>query len=226
MLPIRPRPARFARPVRTRLPRTALPWWLAVGLLALLTGTVVNGALRRAEVSEARWGRTRGVLVATSTIAAGSPLHRDQTANRRLPAAMVPAGALVELPPGRVALATIAEGEIVIASRVSGERAAGTAALLPPGTRALMVPLDVAGLPVRVGDRVDLLATGVGGPDGDLPADGAQPAPADQPVAEGALVVAVQPDALVVAVDRAKAPEVAAALGQGPVIPALTAPEG
>ncbi|MEJ7582575.1 MAG: hypothetical protein WKF43_00525 [Acidimicrobiales bacterium] len=77
-----------------------------------------------------------------------------------------------------------------------------------------------------MGDRVDLLATGVGGPAGDFPVEPGSSGGAGDPVAEAALVVAVRDEALVVAVPRSAAPGVAAALGQGPVVPALVGPEG
>ena len=81
---------------------------------------------------------------------------------------------------------------------------------LPPGTRAVVVPLEVPGLAVRLGDRVDLLAV-------------TSPAP----LARGPrTVVAVRSDALVVALDRTDAVAVAAALGQGPIVPALVSAAG
>ena len=76
---------------------------------------------------------------------------------------------------------------------------------LPPGTRAVLVPLEASGLPVRVGDHVDLL--GVTSP--------------DAPVAGAATVVEVRADALVVAVAPTAAVALAGALGQGPLVPAL-----
>jgi len=213
------------RPLHSALPRRAILWWLGFAALATLTGFSVRSALGRAEATEARWGPSRTVLVATHAIAPGGSIDRAHATRRRRPKETVPSDALSVLPHGRVAVAAISAGEVVLASRVSGERSAGLAARLPAGTRALMVPLELAGLPVRVGDRVDLLATGGGGPAGDLPV-GDEVREPERPVAEHALVVAVQPEALVVAVPRSDAPDVAAALGQGPVVPALTSSTG
>jgi Flp pilus assembly protein CpaB len=111
---------------------------------------------------------------------------------------------------GTVAVDAIGAGEVVTEARVGGPGAAGLAGRLPPGTRAVLVPLEVPGLPVRVGDRVDLL--GVASP--------------TAPVARGATVVALRPDALVVAVRPTDAVALAAALGQGPLVPALVSATG
>jgi hypothetical protein len=74
----------------------------------------------------------------------------------------------------------------------------------------VLVPIEVAGLPVRVGDEVDLLA--VTSP-GELAARGAE-------------VVELHTDALIVAVTPSEAAAVAVALGQGPLVPALVSASG
>ena len=209
MVPFRPRPGRIASPVRRRLPRRALPWWAATLALALATGLVADGLLQRATDAEARWGTTRTVLVATSALAPGDALA-GRTVPRRLPALAVPEEAVARAGAGAVAVDVIGAGEVVTEARVGGPGAAGLAGRLPPGTRAVLVPLEVPGLPVRVGDHVDLL--GVTSP--------------DAPVARAATVVEVRADALVVAVAPTAAVALAAALGQGPLVPALVSATG
>ena len=167
-----------------------------------------TGSSQRAAEAEARWGATRTVLVATARYRARRPPGRARPAARRLPGAR---GAGRRRPPvpaaGAVAIDAIGAGEVVTAARVGGPAAAGLAGRLPPGTRAVVVPLEVPGLPVRVGDRVDLLAV-------------TSPA---APVAAGRRPVrrASAPDALSSRCDRTEAVAVAAALGQGPIVPAL-----
>ena len=124
--------------------------------LALATGLVADGLLQRATDAEARWGTTRIVLVATSALAPGDTLA-GRTVARRLPALAVPEGAVARAGAGAVAVDAIGAGEVVTEARVGGPGAAGLAGRLPPGTRAVLVPLEVPGLPVRVGDHVDLL---------------------------------------------------------------------
>ena len=159
MVPFRPRPGRAARPVRRRrLPRRAVPWWAATVALAVATGLVADELLQRATDAEARWGATRTVLVATAPLEPGDALA-GRTMARRLPASAVPEAALARAGAGAVAVDAIGAGEVVTEARIGGPGATGLAGRLPPGTRAVLVPLEVAGLPVRVGDHVDLLAT-------------------------------------------------------------------
>lgn len=238
MLPTRPRSRshrvpRARLPLRSRVPRSALPYWLVVLLLATVTAGTVDAVLRRAADAEARYGATASVLVATEAVAAGEPVDSATTQVRRWPSGLVPEGALRRLPDGeRVAVAAIAKGEAVVASRVSGQAAAGVTGLLDPGARAVVVPLEVAGLPVVVGDRVDVLATGDdSGPTGDLPdpegADGGgRGDDRGVAVATDALVVAVAEESVVVGVGDEASLELAAALGRGPVVVALSAPGG
>jgi len=81
------------------------------------------------------------------------------------------------------------------------------ASRVPAGRRAVAVP-TVAGLPVEVGDRVDVLATF------DTGATGAEPTIV---VARDALVVAHEDDAVTVAVEQDAAPRVAYALAVGTI---------
>jgi hypothetical protein len=135
------------------------------------------------------------------------------TEARRLPAAAVPAGAVPPLAPAAGAVGEIGAGEVVTAARVGGPAARRVAGRLPAGMRAVVVPLEARGLPVQAGDRVDLLASSAGDVFD-------APAPSG-PVARSATVVGAAPGALVVALDPAAAVAVAAALGRGPLVPAL-----
>ena len=89
----------------------------------------------------------------------------------------MPEGALGQSPEGEVALVDLLPGEPVLGARIGGAGAIGPAALLDDGQRAVAVPVVVAGLPLAVGDRVDVLVGGGlgGGPDGDLPTGGSGP---------------------------------------------------
>jgi Flp pilus assembly protein CpaB len=216
----RPSPGRVAVPLRRRLPRRALPFWIATLALALATGLVADGLLRRAEQAEARWGTTRPAVVATRALEPGDRLAGAAVV-RRLPAVALPRSTLGALPAGAVALDPIGAGEVVTAARVGGPAASAVAGRLPPGTRAVVIPLEVKGLPVRVGDRVDLLASATTDP----AFDGGSTAPS-LPVASRALVVVVRPAALVVALDPTDAVAVAGALGQGALVPALVSTTG
>ena len=82
------------------------------------------------------------------------------------------------------------------------------AALLPAGTRGVTVPFGETTPPVAPGDRVDLMAAGLG-------LDGTA-------LALDALIVAVDERSVVVAVRAAELPAVAGALVNGTVVVALS----
>lgn len=222
MLPSRPR--RSVRPLRPRLPRRALLWYLAAAALAVTTALVVQGALDRAARAEAAYGDTRPVAVVAAEVEAGATVRASDVEVRAWPAGLVPAGALDGAPTGRVALVDLVVGEPLVAGRVSGGDADGPVALLGPGQRALPVPLAVPGLPLAVGDQVDVLSGGApgGGPAGDLPVDVVT---ADV-VASDATVVRPGEEVVVLAADRTDAAAIATALATGPVVLALRPPGG
>jgi hypothetical protein len=134
----------------------------------------------------------------------------------------VPDGALTSLPAVRRTLVALSPGEILLERRLTGSDAAGPAGLLAPDERAVPVPLAVPGLPLAVGDRVDLVAGGApgGGIEGDLPTGPSGP----DVVAADALVLNVDEETIVVAVPARAAPAVAAALTIGPLLPVLRPP--
>lgn len=211
-------PLRSLRPVRPRLPRRALPWYGAAGLLALITALAVHGTLSRAAEAEAAYGRTRPVVVVVAPVPAGRAIGPDDVEVRPWPEALVPPGALPRLPDPATALVALEAGEVLLGSRVAGHGRDGPAALLGADERAVAVPLAVVGVPLAPGDEVDLLAGGGfgGGPDGDLPV-----AVASGVVARSARVLEADDEVVVVAVEASVASDVAAALTAGPIVVAL-----
>lgn len=200
-----PRPS--LRGGRPRL-RRPVPYWVAAGLVALLTAVLVGRLVADAAAERDRWGELRPTLVATADVAGGQALGRGDVTVRKLPVALVPRDALRSLPAGAVAAVDLAEGEAVLEHRIGGAGSSVVAARLPAGSRGVAVPA-AGGLPLEVGDRVDVLVTF----DPDLGAEG-EPTFA---VARSALVVHVGDDAVTVAVDEAEAAKVAYALAAGSV---------
>ncbi len=184
--------------------------------LALLTTLVVSRAVGRAEADAARLGGLRPAAVARVTLPAGATVGPGDTEVRSLPAALVPPGAVAAPPEGSVVSSTVHEGEVVLGSRLAPAGTSALAAALPPGTRAIAVPVDPASLPVEQGDVVDVLATF----DPDV-AEGADPTVA---VAREAVVVDVGEAGVVVAVTPGQAPRVAFAAAAGAVALAVVAP--
>jgi Flp pilus assembly protein CpaB len=206
-------------PLAARFSRTRLTYWLVVLGLAAVTGVAVHLLIDQAAAARARFGDTTTVLVARTALAPGDRLD-GRVERRYWPVALRPAGALTRAPARAVATAPIGRGEVLVGARVSGHGRPGAAALLRPGDRAIAVPVAVAGLPLRVGDRVDVLAVF----DAAVDADATAPPLADTepgPVASDAVVVAVGAEAVTVAVDAGEAPALARALGAGTVVLAL-----
>jgi Flp pilus assembly protein CpaB len=204
-------------PVRplARLRRRPSAYWLVAGALAVLTALVVLRAVGRAEAGAARLGGLRPVAVARVTLPAGATVGSGDTEVRRLPAAMIPPGAVEAPPEGSLVGATVHGGEVVLEARLAPAGTSALAAALPPGTRGVAVPVDAAALPVEPGDVVDVLATF----DPDLAA-GADPTVA---VAREAVVVDVTDEAVVVAVTPGQTARVAFAVAAGAVALAVVA---
>ena len=200
---------------RRWLPARPSLYWASASGLALLTALVVGGLVTRAEAARAHWGDARPVVVATRTLRPGDVLGDEDVATERWPAGLVPDDAVEGAPVGAVVAAPIFEGQPLVRGQLAPDGLAGVAALLPPGTRALAVPVGST-LPVHVGDVVDVLATF----DPTI-------APDEDPtfaVAEAATVVGVGDDAVTVAVDAEDATRVAFAIAEGTVTLALRAP--
>jgi Flp pilus assembly protein CpaB len=198
-----------------RLRRHPLSFWpLAVGL-ALLTGLTVARLVGEASARAARLGGLRAVPVAARPVDAGQRLSDADVAVRRLPAALLPSGPVASAPEGHAALVPITAGEVLLEAKLAPWGARGVAALVPPGRRALAVPVEGGGLPLGAGDHVDVLATFEAAEDGGDPTF---------PVATAALVVDVAEGAVTVAVSQHEAPRVAFAIARGTVILALSAP--
>lgn len=201
-----------------RLRRSPLPFWALALALSLATGLTVARLAGEAAARADRLGGLVDVPVAARPIAAGAVVRPADVEVRSLPSALVPSGRLARRPAGRVAIVALSPGEVVLAAKLAPDGLTGVAALVPPGHRALAVPVDAGALALRPGHRVDVLATlelaGAGG-------TGAAPT---FPVATAALVVDADDDAVTVAVTAEEAPRVAFALARGTVTLALTSP--
>lgn len=208
---------------RLRLRHREVLWWAAALALAVVTVTIVGGTLGRADAAADRWGVERTVLVATGPIEIGQTIEPGDLSSADWPAALVPPDALADDAAGRVAVAVIGEGEVLVEHRLAPGGLTGATALLPPDTRALAVPGLAGGLTLRPGDVVDLLAVvdpfAIGAEVEDGPAESVA-----EVVATGATVVAVDDDTTTVAVPTDRVRAVAAALAQGVVTLALASP--
>lgn len=188
-------------------------WWAVTATASALVGLAVAGWVARAEAVRAEWGRVVPVVVAAAPIEGGDRLA-GSTRVESWPAAVIPEGALVDVPAEARAAHGIGPGEVITRARVAGAELGPVAARLPSGERAVAIPVE-AGVtpPLAVDDRVDVIVT----------------VPTESPAAErpgfvlvrDATVVDVSDAAVTVAVSSEDAIRVAVALGAGAVVLAL-----
>ena len=207
--PIRPRPGLLLR----RQPRVR---WALTVVVALGAGGTVARTVDRAERAAEAWGTSVPVLVVTDDVAAGDALAQATEVMER-PAAVVPDGALRELPDGARASQPVLRGEVLQRGHLAPRGATALAARLPAGTRAVAIPAEPGTTPsLRIGDVVDVLVA--------LPPEAAGGGPPGFALVRQAPVVDVGEVAITVAVPVDDAPRVAVALGQGAVTLALAPP--
>lgn len=199
-----------------RLARSPLAYWVAVVALAAFTAFTIAGQVDRAGAQAARYGRLRPVVMATRAIELGSLLGPADVVVRSMPAAFLPEGALAARGDvvGRTVVVPVFQGAAVVAANLAPDGLEGLTALLPAGARAVAVPTGPESVPLRRGDRVDVLATF------DPPPAGEEPT---FPVAEAALVIDVGPEAVALAVASGDVRQVAYAVAAGVVTLVLTA---
>ncbi|RMH81773.1 MAG: hypothetical protein D6683_03515 [Actinomyces sp.] len=177
---------------------------LVAALAAVVAWTAVRGATSEAASTRAAWQPAGPVLVVSRAVTDGAPLSPADVESRRVPAFLVPADALTELPAGARALDDLTPGEIVRAARLAPLGSSVTAARLPPGSGGVVLPADAA-VGLEAGDRVDLVAFASG-----------------LTVTRGARVVRVGPDGdTTVAVSDSDRGAVVRALASGGVISVL-----
>lgn len=193
------------------------PWlfWSFAVALALLTGFTVAHILSEAASRAERLGGLREVRVAARPVDAGRVLTAADVAVRRLPAAVLPEGAVAASPYGHTALVPLAPGEVLLEAKLAPWGVEGVAALVPQGRRALAVPAGKGGLALHRGNHVDVLATF------DTIEENTEPT---FPVASSAQVLDVGEESVTVAVTAEEAARVALATARGTVTLAATAP--
>jgi Flp pilus assembly protein CpaB len=199
-----------------RAARTPFVFWLVTCTVGATTGVVVSHSVAAARAAARRYGATRPVVVAARALEPGHALQGGDVDVVEMPGVFVPAGALASqaVAGGRTVVVALFPGEVVLDAHLSGPGGRGLAAMLPPGTRAVAVPLDQGGLKLRRGDIVDVLATF------DDPAPTGEPT---FPVAIGATVLDTTEESATVAVTPEEAARVAYALAKGEVTLAVSA---
>lgn len=195
-------PSRPRSGLRLRL--RARRHWPATALVAAALGVLAAVTVTNAEQTADRYGPRQRVPLARHDLRPGEQIQPDDLDWRELPSLALPNG-IVPDPSGRTVTQPILAGEPVVPARVAPDGLQGPHALVPPGARAIAVPVDPPLATLRVGDRVDLVALG-------------------RWVAREAVVVHIGDEAIVVAVGEQEVPAVARGVLDGSVIPVIVSP--
>lgn len=130
-----------------------------VVVVAVVSCLVIAAQVQASAAARHRWGDTRVVAVARHDLQPGEVVTAGAVRLRRLPAVSVAADALTEVPVGSVVRYPVGADEPLLAARLAPEGLTGVAALVPAGERAVALPVGPAARPpLRIGDRVDVLA--------------------------------------------------------------------
>jgi len=149
---------------RRKLPRSSLILLAISVVCALAAAVVMRAYARRLDVVRPDGGPPASLVAAVEDVARGDVLTEEMLRLVTLPSRFAPPGAMrdIDRAAGRIAIADIAAGEVVTALRIAGAKSGPTASLVPPGMRAVQVPVaDAVG--IEQGDLVDVIATFAGG---------------------------------------------------------------
>ncbi len=134
-------------------------WALAIAV-ALVTGAVVAGDLATLHRRAASLGPELDAVVAAHDLPVGATIRGGDLTRRRVHADQLTAGALTNPSAalGHVVTVPVLRGSYVARRHLTTRRRSGLDRALPPGTRAVRIPVDGAIRP-RPGAAVDVLAT-------------------------------------------------------------------
>jgi pilus assembly protein CpaB len=149
---------------RRKLPRSSFVLLSLSLVCALAAALVMRAYTLRLDADRPDGGPPVAVVAAAREVPRGTVLTGDALELVTLPSRFAPPGALRDVASagGRTVVVDLAAGEIVTELRLAGAGAGPTASLVPPGLRAVQVPVAAA-VGVKPGDLVDVIATFGGG---------------------------------------------------------------
>jgi Flp pilus assembly protein CpaB len=152
--------ARWRPMVRSRPLRRATRRRLVGLTLVAVAGLGVADVVSDAEAARSAWGPGLTVVVADRDLAAGALVGTGDLLTRRLPAGVVPDGAVTttETAVGRRVRNAVRRGEVLVDVRLAEPGAGSTAALLSEGTVAVGATVTTHGPALAPGDVVDVWA--------------------------------------------------------------------
>jgi pilus assembly protein CpaB len=147
-----------------KLPRSSFVLVSISVACALAAALVMRAYARRIDVLRPDGGPPLTVVAAAEDVTRGTVLTGEALEVVTLPSRFAPPGAMRDLgrAMGRIVIADIAAGEIITRLRLAGTGSGPTASLIPPGMRAVQVPVAGA-VGAKPGDLVDVIATFGGG---------------------------------------------------------------
>ena len=150
--------------LRRKLPRSSFVLISIALVCAVAAALVMRAYAHRIDVVRPDGGSPITVVAAAEDVQRGAVLTEDALEVVTVPSRFAPPGALRDLTraTGRIVVSDIAEGEMLTQLRLAGADAGPTAALVPPGMRAVEVPVAGA-VGVKPGGLVDVIATFGGG---------------------------------------------------------------
>jgi Flp pilus assembly protein CpaB len=149
---------------RRKLPRSSFVLVSIALVCAVAAALVMRAYVHRIDVVRPDGGPPVTVVAAAEDVQRGAVLSEDALEVVTVPSRFAPPGAMrdVTRATGRIVVSDIAAGEILTQLRLAGADSGPTAALVPPGMRAVEVPVAGA-VGVKPGDLVDVIATFGGG---------------------------------------------------------------
>lgn len=162
--------------MRRKRPRSSKVLFFLSVILAAGATLLLRGHLVRLEARAAAAGPGGPVVVAGVALTRGTVLEATALSVRSMPEDYRPPGALTSLAQavGRMLAADVVAGEALTTTRLAAE-GGPVAALVPPGLRAVPVPVAAPQGLLAPGDRVDVLATfGAGQPHTEIVVESAE----------------------------------------------------
>ena len=185
----------------------------AVGL-GTIAALSVAAANNRADNLAHSLGTTSPWPVALADFDAGHVFSAADIEWREIPERFSPVDDAPSALQGERLLVPVGSGELITSARLT--ISAGTAALLPPGHRGVALPAAAVRLELRLGDRVDLIASAPYAEFAGLPGGIAT---------SGATVISISDQAVVLAVPSGDAVRAAEAIERGGAALVLSATE-
>jgi pilus assembly protein CpaB len=149
---------------RRKLPRSSFILLSVSVACAVAAALVMRSYARRLDIVRPDGGPPLAVVATVEDVARGAVLTEEMLEMVTLPSRFAPPGAMRDVAgvTGRIAIADLAAGEILTSLRLAGSDPGATSSLVPPGMRAVQVPI-AGGIGVEPGDLVDVIATFGGG---------------------------------------------------------------